>query len=117
MKLMIVDDHAATRGLIREAIGSAACAILECANGREAVQQCDEFRPDVITMDLQMGPVNGLEATRRILARHPGTHIIVVTQSSFSVLRGAAFESGARHFVTKDDLSELRRIVSNMATP
>ena len=81
IKLMIVDDHAETRALIRELIGHYVDEIRECTNGEEAATQCAEFRPDLVTMDLNMPLTGGLEATRRILEHHPEARVIVITQS------------------------------------
>lgn len=108
MKLMIVDDHAPTREFIRETIGPFAAEICECATGEDAVARCAEFRPDLVTMDLQMRPMNGLQATRQLLARHPTACVVMVTQSDLATLRLSAARAGARHFIHKDDFAELR---------
>lgn len=101
------------RELIRELIGSFASEIRECASGEEAVQQCEQFQPDVVTMDLHMKKLNGLEATRDILSRHPSACVVVVTHSTFAPMREAALRAGAGHFVLKDDLDGLRRFLQH----
>jgi len=101
---MIVDDHAETRALIRELIGHYVDEIVECANGEEATIQCSEFRPDLVTMDLNMPMTGGLEATRRILEHHPDARVIVITQSDTSENRKAAIRAGACHFFSKNNL-------------
>jgi CheY-like chemotaxis protein len=107
MKLMIVDDHAETRELIREAIGHFADEVLECANGAEATAQCADFCPDLVTMDLHMPMTDGLEATRQLLAEHPAARVIVITQSNSASSRAAAARAGACHFFAKDNLAGL----------
>jgi len=109
MKLMIVDDHAETRSLIREAIGDLADEIVECVDGKEALAKCDEFQPDLVTMDLNMKMVDGFEATRQLVTKHPLSRVLVVTQFDSVVCRSAAFEAGARQFFSKDDLTGLRQ--------
>jgi len=104
-----VDDHAETRVLIRELIGRFASEILECSNGKEAATQCAEFRPDLVTMDLNMPLTGGLEATRRILADHPAARIIVITQFDTPEFRLAASRAGACHFFSKNNLVGLLR--------
>jgi CheY-like chemotaxis protein len=104
---MIVDDHAETRALIRELIGDYVDEIRECANGEEAATQCADFRPDLVTMDLNMPMTGGLEATRRILADHPGTRVIVITQSDTAENRREAIRAGACHFFSKNNLVSL----------
>jgi CheY-like chemotaxis protein len=108
MKLMIVDDHVRTREFIRETIGPFVAEVCECASGEEAIARCAEFKPDLVTMDLQMQPMNGLQATRQLLLRHPAARVVMVTQSDLTTLRLAAAQAGADHFIHKDDLSELR---------
>ena len=109
MKLMIVDDHAQTRGLIRETIGPFVAEICECTSGMEAVARCAGFKPDLVTMDLQMQPMDGLQATRLLLALHPAACVVIVTQSDLAMLRLSAAQAGAQHFIQKDDFAELRR--------
>jgi two-component system, chemotaxis family, chemotaxis protein CheY len=104
---MIVDDHAETRALIRELIGHYVDEIRECANGEEAATQCAEFRPDLVTMDLNMPLTGGLEATRRILEHHPETRVIVITQTDTAENRKAAVHAGACHFFSKNNLIAL----------
>ena len=113
MKLLIVDDHDVTRGLIRNLVGTLASEVRECASGEEAVRQCEQFQPDVVTMDLQMKRLNGLEATRLILARIPSACVVVLTHSNLAPLREAALRAGAAHFLLKDNLDELRRFLQH----
>jgi len=107
IKLMIVDDHAETRALIRELIGNYVDDIRECANGEEAAAQCANFHPDLVTMDLNMPLTGGLEATRRILERRPETRVIVITQHDTEEFRKAASRAGACHFFSKNNLLAL----------
>ena len=109
MKLMIVDDNADCRELIRDVIGSFADEIVECENGTEAATQCARFRPDLVTMDLNMPLTGGLEATRRVLARHPAARVIVVTQHDSPEFRMASGSAGACHFYSKSNLLGLLR--------
>lgn len=109
MKLMIVDDNAGCRELIRDVIGSFADEILECGDGTEAATQCARFRPDLVTMDLNMPLTGGLEATRRVLAEHPAARVIVVSQYDGPEFRMAASRAGACHFYSKNNLVGLLR--------
>jgi len=104
---MIVDDHAETRGLVRELIGDFASEIRECADGEEAATEYNRFQPDLVTMDLNMPLTDGLEATRQILAEHPAARIIVITDADTAGVRAAASRAGACHFFAKDNLTGL----------
>ena len=106
VKLMIVDDHAETRVLIRELIGRFAAEILECTNGKEAATQCAEFRPDLVTMDLNMPLTGGLEATRRIRTfeaedESPRTPIVALTANATAEDREASLAAGMDGFLVK----------------
>jgi CheY-like chemotaxis protein len=114
MKLMIVDNHEETRALIRELVGALAEDILECSSGSEAAAHCADFRPDLVTMDLDMPLVNGLEATRRVLANNPGARVIVITQYNSIDVRTAAARAGACHFFAKDNLAGLTQYVQRL---
>ena len=109
MKLMIVDDHAETRSLIRETIGDLADEIVECIDGWEALAMYDQFLPDLVTMDLNMKTVDGFEATRQLRMRYPLSRVLVVTQFDSVVCRSAAIAAGASRFFSKDDLAGLRQ--------
>jgi two-component system response regulator DegU len=106
---MIVDDNAGCRELIRDVIGSFADEILECGDGTEAATQCARFRPDLVTMDLNMPLTGGLEATRRVLAKHPAARVIVVSEHDAPEFRMAACSAGACHFYSKNNLAGLLR--------
>ncbi len=113
---MIVDDHAETRALIRELIGYYVDEIRECINGEEAANQCAEFKPDLVTMDLNMPLTGGLESTRRILARHPQARVIVITQFDTVEYRRAATRAGACHFFSKNNLISLLSYIKQQSS-
>jgi DNA-binding NarL/FixJ family response regulator len=108
MKLMIVDDHAGMRAMIRQIAASPDDLVCECADGREAVRQVVEFAPDCVTVDLRMPGMNGLEATRAIVAHHPKAYVVIVSSYDQPELRRAATEAGAAGFVAKDNLHQLK---------
>ena|SRR5712671_2421504 len=116
VNLLIVDDHAGMRALIRHLIGPLAKQVQECASGEEAVDLCTRFVPDCVTMDLRMGPMHGLAAVQNIRSAHPMANIIVVTQHDHDTLRARARRAGADNYITKDNLEALRRYVQSLAT-
>ena len=59
--------------------------VAEAENGRTAVKLTRQFRPDVIVMDINMPDLNGIDATRQIVAEFPGTKVIVFTIESRNV--------------------------------
>lgn len=70
-------------------------------NGEEAVSRAISLRPDVVTMDIEMPRLDGVEATRRIRANVPNTHVIVVSASDYAGQAKTAREAGASAYVSK----------------
>ena len=107
MKLLIVDDHAGVRKLIRELVAALATEVRECVNGQEAVQTYAEFSPDFVIMDLHMPGLDGFEATCRIVEKHPRARVIAVSNLKHPGMVSLARRAGARHFMQKENLNEL----------
>jgi CheY-like chemotaxis protein len=115
MKVLIVEDHAQMRQLIRAVIQDLAESVTECADGAEAVAAyaAHQFTcADWVLMDLDMSGVDGLEATRRLRAAFPEARIIIITQYGDAHLRAAATQAGACGYVLKEHLLSLRRMLS-----
>lgn len=109
MKLLIVDDHAGVRAMIREIAGCAAADVRESATGEGAVAMARAFIPDVVTMDARMPGLGGIEATRQICVVCPAAKVLVVSSYNFPAMRAAALQAGACEFIAKDDLTQLQR--------
>ena len=111
MKILIVDDSEPVRRTIRSFVCDLADELSEAAGGLEAILACRERRPDWVLMDIHMGGMNGIAATRRVKEAFPAINVIIVTGFNDKALRQAATEAGASAYVTKDDLLEVRRIL------
>lgn len=117
MKVMIVDDNAEMRGLIRTILAEAASDFVECADGREAVAVYETERPDWTVMDVAMGVMDGLTATRLLTAKYPKARVLIVTQHNTPALRQRAREAGAAQFLPKEDLVQLRSALADSRGP
>jgi two-component system chemotaxis response regulator CheY len=113
MSLLIVDDDARMRSLIRSIVADLADPITECGNGAEAQKRYAEHKPDWVLMDVMMPEVGGLEATRQIIASYPAARIVMVTGQESQSLREAAAIAGAYAFVSKENLLELRELIES----
>ncbi len=116
MKVLIVEDHPSMRMLIRSMVADLAESVTESADGSEAVAAytSQEFtRNDCVLMDVEMPGVDGLEATRRLRSAHPDARVIIVTQYGDAHLREAADQAGALGYVLKENLIELRQLISS----
>ena len=114
MKLMIVDDHAGARQMIREMLTFPGVTLCECASGDEAVEKAREFKPDWITMDVRMPGLNGFQAATLIQDALPATRIVIVTTDNHPYLRRMARTVGAVGYFRKENLAELRELLTEV---
>jgi len=105
--VVLADDHALVRRELRRLVETQedwqVCG--EAKNGEEAIQLCDELRPDVVVLDVHMPLMNGLEAARRICKIAPSIGIVIVSADS-QVLGSAAIEVGARACISKSKAAD-----------
>jgi DNA-binding NarL/FixJ family response regulator len=80
--------------------------IAEASNGLEAVDKAGRFHPGIILMDIRMPELDGLQATRRILATDPAARILILTTFDLDEFVFEALRAGASGFVLKDDSPE-----------
>lgn len=111
MTVLIVDDNRRFRELMRTVLAGLADQVNECADGDEAVAAYRAQRPDWVLMDLQMARIGGLEAVRRLLAADRTARVLIVADYDDAHWRAAALEAGARGYVLKDNLLDVRRLL------
>jgi len=103
--VVIADDQTLVRGGFRLILSSAGIPVVaEAADGHEAVAAVLKHRPDVVLMDIRMPGMDGLEATRRILASRPGEQVRIIILTTFDLDQYvyAALAAGASGFLLKD---------------
>jgi DNA-binding NarL/FixJ family response regulator len=104
-RVVIADDQRLVRSGFRLILNSAGIPVVaEAADGKEAIAAVLRHRPDVVLMDIRMPEMDGLEATRRILASRPGEdmRIIILTTFDLDQYVYAALAAGASGFLLKD---------------
>jgi len=108
IRVLLADDHHLFREGLRALLVSAADleVVGEAGDGNEVVTKAAEVRPDVILMDLQLPGLNGVEATRRILASQPRVSVLVLTMFEDTDTVLAAMRAGARGYLLKDTHEE-----------
>ncbi len=102
--VLLVDDHALVRRGFRRILEDEPdlAVVGEASDGLEAVRLARELRPKVIVMDCAMRGVNGLEATRKILEKHPETLVLMLSMHPEDTLVRQALEAGARGYILKN---------------
>ena len=105
--VLVVDDQApfrlAARAVVRRTGGFE--LVGEAGTGEEAVALATELHPALVLMDINMPGINGIEATRRIVADVPGTIVFLCSTYTLDELPADAATSGARAYVNKEELS------------
>src|SRR5215210_6377785 len=108
IRVLVVDDQSMVRAGFRLLLADEADieVVAEAADGLEAVSQAARFHPDVILMDIRMPRLDGLEASRRILAARKAARILILTTFDLDDYVYQALKAGASGFVLKDDPPE-----------
>jgi len=104
VKVLLVDDHALVRRGFRRMLEDEPSfqVVGEASDGLEAVQLAEQLKPEVIVMDCALPQINGIEASRRILAKMPGISILMLSMHSEDTLVRQALEAGAKGYVLKN---------------
>ncbi len=108
IKILIADDHSISREGLRSLLEKEnnMTVIAEAKNGREAVHLALELRPDIVIMDINMPELNGIEATRQIIAEAPQIKIIVLSMYSEKRYISNMLKVGASGYLLKNNAFE-----------
>jgi len=99
--ILVVDDAAFMRRLLRDVLTAAGYRVLEAVSGRDALEKYAEDRPDLVTMDVGMPDMSGLDAIERIRAEDEHARIVVVSAAGSDDVVERALALGAAAFVRK----------------
>jgi len=108
IRVLVADDQSMVRAGFRMLLSGEEDieVVAEASNGIEAVEKAARFAPTVVLMDIRMPELDGLEATRRILAADPDARVLVLTTFDLDEYVYEALRAGASGFVLKDDPPE-----------
>jgi DNA-binding NarL/FixJ family response regulator len=103
LRVLLVDDHEVVRDGVKALLQATDDIIVtaEASSVREAVDEADRARPDVVVMDVRLADGSGIEATREIRARHPKTAVIMLTSFADDEALFASIMAGASGYVLK----------------
>lgn len=107
MRILLADDHRMMREGLRALLEKEGWQVVgEAANGREAIALARRLRPDVVVMDISMPDLNGIDATRRIIAETHGIKIVALSMNADRRYVVAMFKAGAVGYLVKSSASE-----------
>ena len=108
IRVLVADDQSMVRAGFRMLLSGEADidVVAEAGTGLEAVSKAARFHPNVVLMDIRMPELDGLEATRRILAADPSARVLILTTFDLDEYIYEGLSAGASGFVLKDDPPE-----------
>ena len=114
MRLLIVDDNPAVRRLICHIVRPIASEIHECVDGSEALAAYSAKQPDLVLMDIRMRNVDGIAATKQIVAFDPSAKVVMVSDYDEPDLRAVCTAAGACGYAPKSNLLDLVRLLEEL---
>lgn len=114
--ILIVDDSRTSRRILKGILESDGHNIIgEAVNGQEGYDKYVELKPDLVTMDITMPVMTGVESLKKIKADYPDAKVIMVSAAGQQHNMLEAVQSGASEFIAKPfDESEIKRIINNI---
>lgn len=115
-KIMIVDDSRTSRKILRGILESAGHEIVaEATNGQEGYDKYVELKPDMVTMDVTMPVLDGIEALKKIKGDFPDSKVVMVTAAGQKTKMVEAVQNGADEFVSKPfDAEQLKKVIEKV---
>jgi DNA-binding NarL/FixJ family response regulator len=118
--ILIVDDYQPFRNTLKKWLNSPfpALPVLEAATGEEALTQAKIHRPGIVLMDIILPDMNGIEATRKIKAMLPDTHVIILSYHESERYQADAASAGIDGYIAKRQMhEELLPILQTLLSP
>lgn len=115
--VLVVEDNATMRALIRSFVEEVTPVVHECESGEEAVELYRQLHPDWVLMDLRMGGMDGIGATRAIRRLDPEARVVMVTEHDDERHRRKADAAGACDFLSKENLLALPSLLRKPRGP
>ncbi len=111
-QVMIVDDHAIIRRMVREVFEADNLEVLDAANGAEGVQKAQDVKPNLIILDLSMPVMNGLDAARELKVLMPHIPLLMFTNNAAGTVEKEACRAGISGVISKSDSNGLKQLLA-----
>lgn len=104
IRVLLADDHTIVRQGLKLILAAQPDfeVVGEAANGREAAELAEKLKPDIVLMDVQMPDLNGIEATRRMVAANSRIRVLVLSMHKEALYVREVLKAGARGYILKD---------------
>ena len=115
--VLVVDDAMFMRKMLSDILNKSGYKVVaEAADGKEAFSKYKEHQPDIVTMDITMSPVNGIDGCRLIIEEYPDAKILMVSAMGQESMVINAIKAGAKGFIVKPFdgpkvINELQKLV------
>ena len=119
MKIMIVEDHADMRRVLRKVISGSnyeSLEIIECESGEDAIRQYSIYQPDCVLMDIELQTMSGFHAVSEIQSQDKGVRVVFITSYDTPTFKKKAEKLKAFGFISKDNLSDINPILQTITT-
>ena len=114
--ILIVDDSRTSRKILKGILESEGYEVVgEATNGQEGYERYVELKPDVVTMDITMPVLDGIEALKKIKGEYPDAKVVMVTAAGQKTKMVEAVQNGANEFVSKPfEAEQLKKIIDKV---
>lgn len=114
--ILIVDDSRTSRKILKGILESEGYEVVgEATNGQEGYERYAELKPDVVTMDITMPVLDGIEALKKIKGEYPDAKVVMVTAAGQKTKMVEAVQNGANEFVSKPfEAEQLKKIIDKV---
>lgn len=115
-KILIVDDSRTSRKILKGILEAGGYEVVgEATNGQEGYDNYVSLKPDIVTMDITMPVLDGIEALKKIKAEYPDAKVVMVTAAGQRTKMVEAVQNGADEFVSKPfEPEQLQKIISKV---
>lgn len=112
--VMIVDDHAVIRRLVRASLEAESLVVSDAADGAEGIRKAEAERPDLIILDLSMPVMNGLEAARKLKLLLPNVPLLMFTNNVGGIVENEARSAGILAVISKSESGGPKQLLASV---